>query len=295
MELRHLRYFIKSAELLHFTDAAAALNVSQPNLSLQIQQLEEELGSQLFERAGRAVHLTPAGQLFLGYAQRALREVEAGQQEIHKLKGLVRGKLQLGVTPALTDTFSRMLAEFIQAHPTMHVSVNMGSSTEVETRIRGGELDLGLVCVSNDGEEFEFLPLSKESLVLVISPTHRLATASEIRIPDLKGIPLALPATDNRVRQLIESACAAARLEPNVVAEADNLDVLLGLARRGVAATILPGWTVTDGSSDISKIRLQGNNLKLTAQLIWLRGVELRPAAARFLALAHAGRMKRRR
>jgi LysR family cyn operon transcriptional activator len=65
VELRHLRYFIKSAELLHFTDAAAALRVSQPNLSLQIQQLEEEIGSQLFERVGRAVRLTAAGELFL--------------------------------------------------------------------------------------------------------------------------------------------------------------------------------------------------------------------------------------
>src|SRR5207253_2723534 len=76
----------------------AAFHVSQPNLSLQIQQLEEELGSQLFERVGRAVHLTAAGELFLEYAQRALHEVESGQQIIHDLKGLLLGTLRVGVT-----------------------------------------------------------------------------------------------------------------------------------------------------------------------------------------------------
>src|SRR6476659_6009143 len=102
MELRHLRYFIQAAELQHFTRAARALNVSQPTLSLQIRQLEDDVGAALFERIGRHVQLTESGALFYEYARRALREIEAGQQSINELKGLMRGVLRLGVTYSLS-------------------------------------------------------------------------------------------------------------------------------------------------------------------------------------------------
>ena len=95
MELHQLRYFIRAAELLHFTRAAESLYVSQPTLSSHIQQLEKELGCPLFDRVGRRVRLTEAGQLLLDHARKAIREVDVSKEAVAELLGLRRGALRL--------------------------------------------------------------------------------------------------------------------------------------------------------------------------------------------------------
>src|SRR4051794_14806285 len=121
MEIRHLKYFVKSAELLHFTRAAEALHVSQPTLSHQIQQLEDELGTALFERGGRKVLLTEAGKLFLEHALRVLGELEAGQQRLLDLQGRqgpLQGTLRIGVTQLLSSSLlPGILPGFLREHP----------------------------------------------------------------------------------------------------------------------------------------------------------------------------------
>jgi LysR family cyn operon transcriptional activator len=97
MELRHLRYFLKIAETSSFTQAAKALNITQPTLSHQIKQLEEEIGTPLFDRAGRTVQLTAQGAVFKTCAEGALREIEQGLTALSELEGLVRGTVTIGV------------------------------------------------------------------------------------------------------------------------------------------------------------------------------------------------------
>src|SRR5690242_6831244 len=112
MELRHLRYFIRAAELLHFTRAAESLYISQPTLSIHIQQLEEELGTPLFARVGRNVRLTEAGELLLIRARQALNELENAGEEIGAIVGLTRGTLRIAGLPSFS---SRVLAPWIAA------------------------------------------------------------------------------------------------------------------------------------------------------------------------------------
>ena len=99
MLLRHLRYLLAVAEHRNFTRAAEALHVSQPTLSQQVRQLEEQLRVQLLDRSGRSVRPTDAGELYLLHARRALRELEAAQRAIHEVRDLSRGRLRLGMTP----------------------------------------------------------------------------------------------------------------------------------------------------------------------------------------------------
>src|SRR5476649_2683156 len=103
MELRHIRYFIKAAELKHFTKAAESLNVSQPTLSLHIQQLEKEFGSPLFARVGRNVRLTEAGEVLLKHAHLAMSALDNARDEIASLKGLLSGSLYVGTTLSFMD------------------------------------------------------------------------------------------------------------------------------------------------------------------------------------------------
>ena len=102
MLLRQLSYFIAVAEHCGFSRAAAALHVSQPALSQQIRQLEAMLEVQLFDRSGRRIRLTDAGDIWLEYARRALRELEEGRRALHDAEDLQHGKLRIAMTPTFT-------------------------------------------------------------------------------------------------------------------------------------------------------------------------------------------------
>src|SRR6478735_515380 len=117
MELRQLNYFVKAAEHLHFTEAAAESFVTQSTLSQQIKQLEEELGVLLFDRIGKQVRLTEAGNVFLIHARQVLLEVQKGKQAIAELNNMVTGELRIGVTYAFTSLLIPALLPFSQKYP----------------------------------------------------------------------------------------------------------------------------------------------------------------------------------
>src|SRR5208337_5040804 len=148
MELRHIRYFIRAAELLHFTRAAESLYVSQPTLSIHIQQLEEELGALLFERAGRharPVRLTEAGHRLLKHLRNALRELELGKEDVAELRGLVSGTLRFGSTHVFSQRLvSTALSVFTAKYPEIHIVMKLGTSTDIEQAILERDTDLGL-------------------------------------------------------------------------------------------------------------------------------------------------------
>ncbi|MGO8817982.1 MAG: LysR family transcriptional regulator, partial [Terriglobia bacterium] len=126
MELRHLRYFIRAAELLHFTRAAESLHVSQPTLSIHIQQLEEELDSPLFDRS-RQLRLTEAGELFFVQARNAIRELERGREGVADLQGLLRGTLRVGSTHVFTKKLvPAVITEYNKMYPGIHLAVQLG-------------------------------------------------------------------------------------------------------------------------------------------------------------------------
>src|ERR1700677_4190657 len=122
MELRHIRYFIRAAEELHFTRAAESLYISQPTLSTHIQQLEEELGVLLFDRIGRNVRLTQAGNVFLPHAQHALQNLNRAKEKIADLKALVSGRIRLGALLTFgQEVLPSWIATFHNAYPQIRV------------------------------------------------------------------------------------------------------------------------------------------------------------------------------
>src|SRR3954447_20460627 len=124
VELRHLRYFVALAESLSFTRAAERMHVTQSTLSHQIKQLEDELGRPLFDRVGRRIILTDAGDAFLGYASKALREVDQGVSELLRAPNDLAGEVRIGATHSFNVGFvPECLAAFMHKHPTVKTSV----------------------------------------------------------------------------------------------------------------------------------------------------------------------------
>ena len=190
MELHQLRYFIRAAEMLHFYSSRESLYVSSPTLSSHIQQLEKELGCPLFDRVGRRVRLTEAGQLLLDHARRAIREVDVSKEAVAELLGLRRGSLRLGTTQVFSQYLVPVsLAAFISTYPEIHIQVHWATSPEVERRVLSGDIDFGLCFLPPESADIQYETLLSDEVVLVVSKKHPLAAHKAVSITDL-GQPL---------------------------------------------------------------------------------------------------------
>src|SRR3954470_12796842 len=145
MELRHLRYFVALAECLSFTRAAERAHVTQSTLSHQIRQLEDELGHAMFDRVGKRVMLTEAGETFLGYASKALREVDHGLSDLMRAGDQVTGEVRIGATGTFNIGFvPECLSLFLKRNPTAKVTVDELAADVIAQRLVDSSLDVGI-------------------------------------------------------------------------------------------------------------------------------------------------------
>lgn len=241
MELRHLRYFLAVAENCHFRNAAEELLVSQPTLSQQIKDLEAELGSALFERVGRRVRLTQAGETYREYARRALNVLEEGQAVLHEYDELLRGSLTVGVVQTVNAYLTPpVVAKFVADVPNVFLSVKEHSADEIEEGVLAGTLDLGISFEPSVGREFDAQPLFNEEFVLVVDANHPLAARKRVRIEDLRDVPLALLNRAYCTRRMIEDVFRQANVSCRVAVELNSVSGLVGVTESGGPATILP-------------------------------------------------------
>jgi LysR family cyn operon transcriptional activator len=289
MELRHLRYFIRAAELLHFTRAAESLYISQPTLSVHIQQLEEELGTPLFARIGRHVRLTQAGEALLTRARQALRELEIAGEEIDELVGLFRGNLRVAALYAFSEKLlPSWLAAFNAAHPEVHVIARSAVSDDIEQSVVSGTADLGFSFLPVDRDEIQSEELFKEQIVLVVSKEHPLAKRKKIELSDCNELAVALPSRRIVARRLLDQYLEQAHISLNVVVEFDDVHALLEIVRMGALGTFLTSIAVGQ-DPDFRILPLPDERLCVTAAALW---THMSPAAKAFLQIAKEGTAK---
>ncbi len=195
MELRHLRYFVIVAEEQNVTRAAERLHVSQPPLSRQIRDLEQELGVELFRRSAKSLALTEAGKIFLIEARAVLLRVDKAVETVRTVARVDRGSVRIGYAPSLTAEFlPRALRLFEAERPGVRVALHDLSSEECVQRLAGGKLDLAL-SVPRDGlrdKGIKFEPLTRFPVRCAVGKDHpfarkRSVTLAEIRKQKLMG------------------------------------------------------------------------------------------------------------
>src|SRR3954471_10491905 len=175
MELRHLRYFVAVAEEENITRAAARLHVSQPPLSRQLRDLEEELGVELFTRTAKALRLTEPGRIFLNEAQAALLRVEEAVAAVRAAASGERGKIQVGYAPSLTvELLPRALRRFQQACPGATASLHDLSSEECLQGLQDRSLQAALTAepVLRGRDEITFEKLASYPVCCAVGETH---------------------------------------------------------------------------------------------------------------------------
>ena len=242
MLLRHIRYFLAVAEQGNFTRAAEALHVSQPTLSQQIKQLEETLGTLLFDRSGRAVRLTDAGVAWMRYAQLALQDLDAGARAIHDVATLERGNLRLAMTPTFTAYLvGPVIDAFYRRYPGVTLSIHEMTQDRIEALLAEDRLDLGIAFGQAQLADIEAEDLFRESLNMVVGSNHPLAQRLEpLTAQAFEQQPLALLSEDFATRQFIDDYCRQQGIRPRVVVEANAIGAIIEMLRRGSLATVLP-------------------------------------------------------
>jgi LysR family cyn operon transcriptional activator len=240
VELRQLQYFLAVAKHESFTRAADHVHVSQPSLSVQIGALEEELGTRLFDRLGRKVVLTQAGELFRQHAERALRELEQAAHVVQELQGAKRGRLSVGTLSTVNSyLIAPLVSRFKQRFPEIHLHIHALPSTEIVNGLLANQLDLGICLLPLAHPQLHAMPLFEERLVLV-APASAKALRPRLRMQDLAALPLILMPVDYCLRKMVEGECAKAGVHPQVSLEMSSPEGILEAVSEGAGMTILP-------------------------------------------------------
>ncbi len=289
--LTQLRYFRAAAHAEHFTKAARSCNVAQPALSRQIRDLENELGLNLFDRVGRGVKLTAAGKVVLPRVDRILQEEKNILRDLRALQGLESGTVALGFLHSIgAHMLPKALAAFRAEHAAISFTLQEGSWSELDERVRSGDLDLAIVSPLPPRESgLEGVELLHDELVAALPPTHRLAAAREIHLSELKNEPfIFLRATFGELRTLTSVACQRAGFEPRMAFETEGLATMRGLVGAGLGVALLPAMAShvrEEGGPTPVCVPLAGRQTYRVIGLVHQAERALSPAANAFRAL----------
>lgn len=286
IELRHLRYFLEAARLQHVTRAADALHITQSTLSHQLRQLEEDLGVALFDRVGRGVSLTQAGEAFVSYASRAVREVEEGRAAILELERVVHGRVRIGVIYTYNATLMPpVIADFAGRHPSIRIAVEDLPGADIEAQVANGDLDFGVAFSPAAREDIVAEPLFSERLMLVVRRDHRLAAAKHVPADRLADLDIAVQTERFSSRRRIDAAIGP-WIAPRILLEMSSVEAMLNTVRlRGIAAIVFE--TAARNHADLACVPITRPDVARTAGLLWHRR-RTRSPAARKLAEAIA-------
>lgn len=239
MELRQLRYFVKAAETLNFSDAAKALNIAQSSLSQQIKQLEEELNVQLFLRSNHSIRLTEAGELMLPFALRTIHDAETCTDRIRDLQQLLTGTLNIGVTYSFSPILTETVISFMKLYPRIKLNIVYKPMGELMELLTGRDLDFVLAFKpTRPVVDVESHILFQNSLSAVVSSTHPLASKEKVTLAELEKYELALPSKGLQARNAFETLLTAYH-HFQIRLELNEVNILLKLIRQTNLVTVL--------------------------------------------------------
>ncbi|WP_322490093.1 LysR family transcriptional regulator [Chloroflexus sp.] len=279
MELRHLRYFEAVARHSHVTRAAAELHIAQPALSKQISQLERELGITLFDRVGRSLRLTEAGEALLPYARAILAQVEEARAAMAERVGLKAGRVSIGAPPTVgAHLLPPLLAAFHQRYPGITLRLHEAGIQSLLDLLEAGLTDLAVVALPVSDELLTVKPLLNEPLVLIVSPTHPLAGRSEVTMAELRNERWILSPASYELREATLKACREAGFTPQTVMEGGETETLVRFVAAGLGIALVPALAVA-GFHNVVSLTIHDQSLTRSLGLVWRSDRTASPAA----------------
>lgn len=288
LQIRHLRYFLAVAEAKSFSRAADRLGISQPSVSQQMRDLETSLRVPLFQRRGKRILLTPRGLIFQEHAHAILRQLDNCLEDLNSGPGQLRGALHLGVIPVLNvPLIPDLLGLFTADHPAISVTVEEISSTEIETALEEGRMEIGLGFITGHSPRLRYERLCTDEFTLIVSAEHPWAKRRAVPFTELHQQRL-LQLTDSFVmRRMTDEICRSHHVRPRSVAEISAIETLLrSLAPLGAAA-VMPKITLRGRDHlQLRAVPLRGKKLGVDIGLLRLSDSAGNSAVAAFTTLA---------
>lgn len=289
-----LKVFRTVAGKLNFTNAAEALFLTQPAVTLQIKTLEEDLGVKLFDRSGGKVRLTEAGEVLLGYAERITDLYNEAEVAVGSLTGEERGRLAVGASTTIAQyVLPALLGEFISYFPRVELSMVSGNTENIIRVLDERKISLGLVEGPIGRNDLKTKNFIDDEIVAVVSPTHKWATVktSKIKIKQLAGIPQIWREQGSGTRRVLEDALKKAKLKLrdfNIAMELDSTEAIKSAVEANLGIGFVSRWALSR-EIELGLLKIVNiENLKIKRQFkfVYPRTPQLEQTAESFLKFA---------
>lgn len=283
MEINDLKAFAAVAESLSFSRAADQLHITQPAVSKRIASLEEKLGTRLFDRIGRNVALTQAGDLLFAHTTRILREIDNLRRSISDLNQEPTGTLTMGTSHHIgLRRLPPVLQAFNQRYGRVKLDIRFMDSESACTAVEHGDLELAIVTLPPDpATSLSLTELWRDRLCFVAAPGHPLIQLLPVQPTALTQHPALLPSWGTYTRNILEQAIKPTQLRLQVGMVTNYLETLKMLVSIGLGWSLLPETMTRDG--DLSEFRVKGINLTRSLGVVHHRGHTLSNSAQAML------------
>jgi DNA-binding transcriptional LysR family regulator len=289
MEIRQLKAFLAIAETKTFTAGARRMNVTQAAISMQIRQLEDEVGLPLFTRTPRRVILTEAGEHLLDRARKILREHDAAIAEIAEIAGAEFGRLRIGSSSSMfaSEQLPQILEKLKLKFPNSEITVSSGTSQVLVEKIMHGEIDIAFVSLPVETSNVQTELLFSDEIVAISHPAHPLANERVISAATLAGEHLILGEKGGNTRRMIDDFFNASNVKPNVMMELSRQTAINRMVENqmgvGLAGAKNVAREVREGR--LISWLIEGAEIKWELGLARLRGGYFSPIAKEFVRL----------
>jgi len=279
---RDLDIFLVLAETGSFRRTAAQVHLSQSAVSGVVARLEESLGTRLFDRTTRSVHLTAAGQVFVEQAKLLNAQTHEAVQRVLHITQIQSGKVSLAALPSLAATVvPRVMARFAEQHPEIALQLHDTLSGPAFDLVRAGTVDFALTAANPDYADLDYTPLSADGFVLLIPLNHRLAKGKTplnwLQVAELTHISMPLPAS---VRQYANAAFIEHRIAFQPRYEVEHIATIHAMVRAGLGVAALPELAAAFVQQEgVLTRRLTGPDIQRPLGVVTRRNRSLSPAA----------------
>jgi DNA-binding transcriptional LysR family regulator len=284
LSLRQLAVFLEAARKMSFARAAESLHLTQPAISMQIRKLEDALGLPLFERVGKKLALTEAGETFRHHAARVLGELQDAEQALSALKGLRGGRATVGLVSTAKYFSPRLLAQFAVHHPQVDIRFLVGNREILINALRDNEIDFAVMGRPPEKLETHSEAIAENPHVLAAHKSHRLAGARGLDFHELRGETFLMREPGSGTRLVMEAVFREHQFVPkSVVTLGSNETVKQGvMAGMGVSLLSLHSLELELRAGEISLLDVMGTPVLRNWHIVNMSSKTLPPAAAAF-------------
>lgn len=288
MEFWQIEVFKAVAEEKSFSRAGQRLGRTQPAISSTIKLLEEEIEEPLFDRLGKSIRLTAAGELLMEYAKRLVRLREEAVLAVGELRGLNRGTLRLGANETTClYLLPEVLSAFKREHPQIQIDIQRAITRSITERVIDGALDFGIVTMPMKNPRLEAITIHRDELALIVGPAHALASRRSVKMIDLADEPFILHKIGTTTRERLAKHFSDGGVKLKVTMELASIETIKRFVSIGMGISIAPRLCIAREIEEGSLVALTIRDARLQRKLglIYNKDRYQSQAARAFLAL----------